>query len=525
MSERVYSGKLRIPEPRKRRRASWVPWRGLLLLVLLGVGGSVAWLTRDTQSLAALVPAQQKYNVILVDILENRSRIASSDIWESLPESVGVAELPQRLSQDLGIPSWVLNNLIGRESYLTGNDVTQFSDALYLTRMSWIGSLILRGGRLLPGVEGDYAGGLKLSKLTEAGLFFAARGRVLLVTPSRDALIRALALPQDGGLAETELAQRLSETGAEDLRGTVTLEADDPLGEAFQHLSFALRIEPSEMQLSCRGILRPVWQERIGQLVADAGPQPLVAPPDGLVMVSANFGKSLREVWHGVSAVSQMPELKHMWEKWEQAPIDEAPSLAYLATAFLGPMGPGIRVTWRGVDLNEMAPTPELVATVDTEGQELETVFASLPAVPYGMSAWESFPRYDEESGRVHVPMLGGPSLEPTFGRYGDALLLSTSRTVAEELLEQGPEDGEATLQNGNLYIRIRPFQCVEAIADVGRLLAENHLLRGHTQESFEELANRWLASAGRIEEVTAVARVESGGVSMESRLLTSGNL
>lgn len=524
MTERVYTGKLRIPEPR-RRRASWFPWRTFLLLLVAFIAAALWWFTRDSQSLAEFVPAHQKYGVILENILDNRGRIANSEIWSCLPESFGLSEIPAHLNQDMGVPRWVLNNVVGDESYLTGNDVKEFSDVLFLTKMTRIGALVVRACALLPDIQRDYAGGLRLLRAPDANVYFASRGRVFLVSRSRDALIHALTVPEDGGIDEQELAKRFSESGAEDLRGTVTLTPEDPLGQTFQHLSFALRIEPSQMQVNCRGVMRPEWQERFGQLVADAVPQPLAPPIDGMAVLSLNFQKPVRELWNDIAVAAAHPEWNALWEKWEQPNPDGIPSLANLATAILGPMGPGVRLTWLGVDVNEMLPVPLLVATFDADVTTLETAFAALPTAPLDLPSWETFPRYDAEAHYIHVPMFGGPSIEPTFGRYGDFLFVSTSRTVADDIVQQGPPSGAASAQQGNLYLCVRPPECVDAIVQVGRLLAENNLLRGYTPQSFEERASQWKAGVERVGEITALAKVENGVVSFESKVVSNGNL
>ena len=396
--------------PRRRRRRR--PRRGWLFvpLVLLALAGCALWMTRDTHPVARLTPRAQGLRVVAGDVLAKRGKVAGSTVWRGLPASLGLDVVPTRLNQDLGLPQWVLNNLIGPVCHLSGNDLAEFDDVLLVTRMSRIGCLVEKLHWLAPSVERDHAGGLNLRYLASARLYYAVRGRALAVSPSREALIRALTLRAEEACDPNVLADGAQAFGAEDLRGAVTFGEAAPgepdasalgrLGRVFSSLRFAVRVDPVEAEVRCRGTLRPEWADRLEGLLADASPRELGLPPPGLVMVSADFGKPAREVWDGVLGLFEYPTAwSGRWDNWA-APAAGADSpgaaLGRFVTHVVGPAGPGIRLSWCGMDLNEMAPMPLVAGTFDATFGGIGALLGALPPPPDDAS-WVSASRTSSE--------------------------------------------------------------------------------------------------------------------------------
>ena len=68
----------------------------------------------------------------------------------------------------------------------------------------------------------------------------------------------------------------------------------------------------------------------------------------------------------------------------------------------------------------------------------------------------------------------------------------------------------------GNLYVQADVEGCLETVVAAGRLLAENHLLRGHTPESFERLAETWQERTAKMKDVSALFSHEEGEIVAE---------
>ena len=513
---------------RAKRRRGCFPLKIVLLLLVVGVGVYAVWSTRDTCSVARLIPTHQKYSVVFRDILGNRSKIAASRVWSALPASTGAGRVPEMLAGEIGLSDWMVNNLVAADCFVSGNDLETFGDALLVTKMSRIGALLERLHWFTKRIERDPAGGLMLRRLAEADIYYAVRGRALVVSASRPAIVRALTLREEDALGEEQLGALLAEAGAEDVRGTATFSEGDPLGAFFQYARFSMRVDATQARLTCRAMLCPEWQQRAGRLLEGVTPQQLLAPPSGMLVISADLRKPLKEVWLGVGEAmadesGAVPSLlsSETWEEWERIPTDGAPPVQHVLASLLGGMGPGFRLSWTGVDLNEIVPLPEITGTFDAPAGAVEMVLESFPAPPAEAMPWDAYPRYDAETQRLHVPMEAGPSLEPTAAAYNGGMLVSTSRTVAESLLESSGRSMPIE-RAGNVYVRCTPVPIVQSGVDAARLLAEAGCLKGYTAETFEEAAAERLALVGGIEEIALLLGYEDGEVTGEFTLVCS---
>ena len=512
---RTYSGSLRSGGRRRKVGRSVRAYGGcltFLVLTFLFVGSIYFfWSTRDNHDANEFVAADQKYAFIVADVLSNRSVIAQSQVWNALPPEWGVEGIQNVLLQESGLPDWVLNNLITGDIYISGDDIDSFSDSVLVARMSRVGDLLEQMHRFSGSIEKDHAGGLDLRHLPEPDVYYAVRGRYLVASFARNALINALTISPENRMAPDVFAKTMQQSGAEHVRGLMAFHADDAWGEVFESISFALRIDANEAHLKCHATLRDMWRERFQKLVGGVQPQPLVMPPPGaMAALSANFGQSLESVWTGLGeAFGWTYFTPEQWATWKRIPDDGQAGLPQLATRVLGPLGPDIRVSLQGIDVNEMVPVPEIVVVAEAEPQAVDLTFAELAAAPPAIAPW----RLDETQRRLHLPMFGGPSIEPTAAPFEDGILFSTSRTVADALLG---EDGSAASastrplgQVGNLFVEVHPLPVVENVIAAGRLFAEIDGLKGYTPETFEEAATNWLDRAQRVESLTALAALQ----------------
>lgn len=514
---RTYSGTLN-KRPRRRKRTPGATAPIMLALFVLGFL-YLAWTTRDTYPVERLLPAKTAYHFTANKLLDNRMELAASRVWQAMPPALRAGEIQQVLSRNLGMPEWILNNLFPDTCYFAGDDLKGFSDALLLSRMSRTGCVIERIYRWLPGVTEDWAGGLYLRRVRGTDFYYAVRGRALAVSRSRDNLVRALTLLREDSVPRDVLAKEQSEYGAEHFWGSIALSPDDALGAAFESAGFVLRVEQDSALLRLRATLRPEFQQRFAEKVAAIKPGPLIAPPTGMMELSTNLAMPLRELWQFAGELSNNVEtMDGLWQKWAVAENDTAQeALPAAVTSLLGPLGPGLRLAWRGFDLNEMFPMPDIVATIDAEAELLATACSHLPPMDQAQP-WDMTLRYDAVTARLHLPLFGGPSMEPTAGAYANTLLIASSRLVAEEYLAATPAL-EPLPEQGNLYLRLRPGQCAKALMDAGALLAEAQLIRNHTPASLMETAKPWMDEAGAIDAVTLVAGLENQDVSAQVRV------
>lgn len=501
---------------RTKRRRGWL----VVLLVLLVLTAAVWWTTRDTSPMGRYVPEGQDYQVFIAGLLEHRDLIVASRLWDLLPEESEYRSVRNNLRNNFGVPDWVLNNVMRGHCFVSGRDLEQFSDPVVATRMTWIGCLAEKFHVFVPWVEGDAAGGLRLRHVPDADLYYAVRGRLLLMSPSREALVRTVTLREEEALGEAALAEALGATGGAPLAGEIGLSPADTLGEVFESVRFAVRLAPESAELALDGRLRPQWQARLAGLVNTAAEGRLMAPPPGLVAVSGNFGAPLGVVWKGLDTALG-PEINLAGLTAQLAAgaehSDLAPALELAAPLFAG-LGPKWAVSWVNVDQQAMVPMPEFVALAQGSPVALREAFTALPEPPPDAYPWATFPRYDTTAEVVRVPMPAGPALEPTLGIYGNALLLSSSRPAAEKMLAKRANQQDLQ-RRGNLYVRVLPYPCLSAVAEAGRQFADFGLIRGHTAESFEALFAPWLARAEKIRDIHVLAALSEKALMLEAAL------
>lgn len=518
MSEtpRTYAG---LGRPLSQRRApgrrlgpgAWMALGAVAVAVVYGL-----WTTRDRYPMEEFIPAEQRLQIVVSDVLNKRGKIANSRVWEALPDAGELREITDLLNSEIALPGWVVNNLIGRECHLSANRLEGLEDAIFVTRMTPVGTLLERLNLFVPGIERDRAGGLHVRRLPEAGLYYAVRGRVLVVSPSRRALIYSLTLSEEERAVPGAVAAALAAAGSEDVSGTLRLDENEGLGRVFRSLSFALQFEPDRAGAKLRGVFRPEWEERLSALLDGAEPRPLAKPVEGRLMVSVDLGLEVKELWAALGeAFENLPISRDQWAEWERMEGKGAGVL----TALLGPAGPGLRLTWQGVDLNEMIPVPKVVALAQGDEGAVRRVMEALPEPPSGPALVNPLPYFDREVGRAFVPSIGGPSMIPTVGLRDGTLLVSSGLGVADALWAGDPDLGYLP-DPGNIYVCLRPLPCVEAIVETGALLAENGLLKGHSPESFHNKAVQWMEKAATIREITLLAGLKEGQLEGEFHVL-----
>jgi hypothetical protein len=162
---------------------------------------------------------------------------------------------------------------------------------------------------------------------------------------------------------------------------------------------------------------------------------------------------------------------------------------------------------------------PELVFTLDGVSEEIQKAVAALPSLSDGPERYAGRLQYDSETRCVRLPLIGGPSMEPAAGMFGRTLLVSSSRTVAETLVKGGPRE-EKLPQPANVWIRMQPRPCLEAVVNAARLLAENDLLKDYSPETLQDLAAPWLGSASVVQEIAGFAAYDKGRITAEARLV-----
>jgi hypothetical protein len=491
------------------------------LLVLLGLLLVwTLWTTRNTYRMGELIPRDQAYRVYAGNLLDNREGIARSQVWALAPKGSAADRLRTQLTADLGMPKWVVNNLVNGGCHVSGSDVSEFKDAVLVTEMTRIGCIVEKFHRVIPGIVEDFAGGLGLRAAADGKVFYAVRGRVLLVSLSRSALVHALTLTPAEATPNAALVESMRDMSAEDVSGEIRFPEDHPIGQVLESARFAMRLSGDTVRLGFRVALRPAWREQCAGLLENVKPCELRQPPDGLLVVSANFSKPLSQVWTGIDAtLSGVVSLQDLLKNALGGLGDNAKTVMTLALPLLDQVGPGLRLCWHGIDQNEMVPMPEFAAAFDAKADALKPLLAMIPTVPVTTPPDVMKPRFDEAKGVYYLPLIGGPSMTPALGLHDHELVVSTSRDVAERLIA-APDTAENVQQPGNFYVRVRPQPTLQALLDSALQFAQFGAVRGYTPETLQKTAAPWLATAAQIDEIAALAAHENGELRVDFKLV-----
>ena len=495
-----------------RHRRSQRLRRGILIACAVALAYSF-WISRDTHPIAEFVQADRALEIVIPRANAARHRLAESRIWDGVPES-WVAGWPNAMADTRGLPEWVVGNLVGSGAIAVADDITGWTDLVVASKMTRAGCVIERALRFMPSNSGEWAGGLQIRFWKAGALHYAVRGRTLLLSPSRDALVDALTVAKDRRLPADSVRNALADAGAEDARGTYVFPEDSELGRVFSDIRFAVRLEAGEATVRFRATFRPDVAEDLAPAWGGSEPKALAPPFEAPITLSADLGTNVEETWHAVSDLIDAPWLNtEQWELWREEDPERSP--AAILTALLGSMGTGMRVAWLGTDLGEMAPTPILVGSLDGSQESVEAVLHSLPERSDEQRA-DADVYFDRQTHEVDAELMSGPSMHPRGRWYGDTLFFSTSQTEAAAFLEDGRHRTLAAPRAANVFVAVDPLSAIEEIVEVGEGLARDGLLRDFAPEEFNEQSAIWIERAATLETAHLLASVNNKHIEAE---------
>ena len=513
MSEtlRTYSA----PITGRRRSHSFARfWGRIILIGVLIIIAWGFWSTRDTYTMERFIPADQVYQAFTRDGLDTYARLAASDIWPLLPKNANPTDWLAHWTSSLGLPKWTLSNLVYGRCHLSGNELDSPSDLLFLTRMSRVGATIEKFHSFLGTIDDDPAGGLDLRRLTESNLYYAVRGRILLASPSRQALILALTLRPEDSVSAKQLENDFESLTDEDLFARINfLDTSNP-DNVLETLETSLWID--ELRLTTHAVPHATAYAPFATLLENARPQVITEPLDGWLSIAGDFGKQIHEVWADIDqALQPMSPLTALTNALDELPEDGVDGIKQMVDTLTPHLETGWQITWNGIDTEAIVPVPQLVATLDANTTALQEQLEGLP--PQEASAF-TVPRYDAQERRYHLPLFGDPEIEPIAVHYGSTLLLSTSGTLAETIRDQAPRQ-DALPKPGNLYLYLDPKPALDAILDTADLLEKNALLSNDMQTYLQENAPSWQETAGRIQWCSLLIAHENGALDAEFKI------
>jgi hypothetical protein len=484
--------------------------RRLFILLILGAIGVAGWRTRDSVPMAEVIPAKSRYRIVVRDLLEQRRVVLESSAIGAVLNTAGLDHLHDLLAIEPDFPPWVLNNVLGEQCIIYGDDSENFEDVVLVTKMYRLGPLLEQLHRFTPKVNRETLEGIALRRLSDDGPYYAVRGRNLLVAVAPQALVRALTL-DSAHVEHAELESMLPGDQGETLRGITMLDRDHALGAVFESLGFAVRVDQEALHVQSRGRLQDDWEQKAAPLVRDQAPRILLAPPSGLVEISLNVGKNGKATLAAIGDAFGISLLDgKQWINWEMTP-----GLPQSTVALFNLLGPGVRLTWLGVDPYELVPTPRLIATLDGNQEAVMGVFSAVREQAQSADIEPSLQGMVFTENAATIDMPGGSSLAPTFVIDTGRVLLSSGT----EALAHQSEVSEPLSEVGNLYVRARPGPLLNAIEELGTPYAEAHMLRGIDAATFANRLGEWRARTEAFESFEILLSIEGGIITTDLTL------
>jgi len=494
--------------------------RWILLPLAIIAMGWLAWTTRDSYPVERVIPRDQSFHLQVSDLLSTRMDIARSAIWETglVPENY--AAIPEWLGNSYGYPDWILNNLISDACYVSGTDLMGFGDLLVVTRMSRIGTLLERCHGFMDGIEGEWAGGLKLRKITGMEFYYAVRGRTLVFSPSRDAIVRALTLRESDAIDSLETAG-LDVSG--DLRGRMVFSANDPLGRYFDRSDCHLAVGPTAISFSSRSALKADWRAPLDALGLTGSPGNLSVNRQGGLAVAGNFGAPLDEVWRALDEMSgkALAEFAAGWGALDQLSAPDREALTALLSGLSGNLGTAFALRTIGFDADGMAPMPVFDLSLEPAGAMGQAMADLVSPLAPGLLPEAGKPYTAGEDGVIRFPLGWGDVVEPSAYWEGPRLHAALHPSHIAEL-RAAPGEMVPAPGNGHIYLRIRPGELADSFREGALLYAGEGMLRGHSPDSLRQSLERAEAISGRVPEIGVMLAYVNGELAVDIQIQLS---
>lgn len=480
--------------------------RNVILLILVALVAAYFWTTRDNWPMARLVPRDAAFQLCATDLLRNRKEIAASRVWELAPKDSPITEIRTTLSGNLGMPEWIVNNLVYGLGLVSGPDLDDPTEAIFVTSISRIGCILERLRVFTDLVQEDHAGGLNLRHVPSANLYYAIRGRVFVASQDRAALVRALTLREDQALSDDDFHAIHEAAKGRNLLATLRPRASDPISAQFERLDATVALKQDAVQFDCRAIPNKDFAIALGAIFNGTNVPTLQAPVQGLVELSADFGRPFPEVWSALQlAFPGDPILETIRGGIQSASEGLGDKAGMVGKAFNG-LGTGVSLTWTGIDPLEIVPAPQVIARIDAPdaaGYEVLLKIGIKDRTPRAVEA-DILPYYDETEKLAIFPVLGGPTMHPTVAMRDKRILLASSTTLMRDVIAGTVPMAEDGAQ-GHVLARIRVAPAAAAVLDAAQDLADTGYLRGFNGDTFRAFADQWKARAAQVGELTGL--------------------
>lgn len=491
------------PASTRRRRGSPM-LRLLFLIVIIGAGSWVYWITRDTVPPHALVPSDAPLTITISDPMGVKEAFASSSIWEaSAIFDTRAADVQRALAEPIPLPPWVLNHVLGHKLYGYTFDSIDPTHCVMLSKMTRVGVLLERGAiQFSDAITSDWAGGLKLRHVPEANLYYAVRGRMLVASGDRASLVRALTLRSTDTIGGAQYDANVA--GANKGGIYFRIAEDDTIPWA-RDLDTVVRIDGKTVEAVSRGRMSAEWAHRLAPLMDRSKPLPLSHFDGDALSIALNVGKGAEEVVEGFSRAYDPESDNSYWAEWARPTSSDEPwSFGHFLAEILRDCEGELSLGWSDVNPDEIMPIP--LVRLWAEGTLDVGRFNPVSDEPHA-----AVPQASEGGDSVTLPMPGGASFQPRAHLSDGGVLITNVGDGVPSTRTRG--------EPGNLRIEIDPTRVATLVQQLGQPWADQGLLAGHTRGSFDALMDEWRDRAEPFESVLLHASIEAEMIVLRTRV------
>lgn len=479
---RVYSGFGTRKQRHKRGFFKFLLKLFILSIILFFVW--FAWSTRDIYPVEQFVPTTPAFQVFSPQLMRNYQTLIESPLWELAEPSSMVLEVKKLLSDQQRVPLWIIKHLIYDFFYFSVNDLKTFEDALLIVRLSRIGCVIERLYSWTQPIEIDWAGGLNLRYLPEQKLYYARKGRVLLLSPNRETLVRSITQKGDKK-TETVLAVELMKNQEKHLAwGTLTHQQEDFQG-FFSQVRFYISLTRNQLGLKCETQINPDMETPWTILLTEVVSSPLQEPVDTLFSCSVNTGVPIK-TW--LRAFETIPKASIILPSTNPT---EIPFTEWLKS-FSPFVSNEFHIAVGSFYTDEIIPfIPKYCVIAKTNPNTCENIVQAImdPTIIVLGEKNKALP--SSNSNEYIIPLIGSSQTDLHIQCAENSLLFANNKELQDQVKEYIKNEPTPSEGNYSLILQMKPDMLITEINNAITVLTESNILQFHDPKKINDLFNK----------------------------------
>ncbi|HOV33944.1 MAG TPA: hypothetical protein PLX23_11350 [Candidatus Hydrogenedens sp.] len=484
MSEtlRVYS---EINRRRRKRKSSFIKFLlQIFLLIIILLVGWWLWLSRDLYPVEEFIPTSPNFQVFSPQLMQNHNILAQSALWTLVEPSSPAFEVKKLLLDHQKIPLWVFKHLIYDFFYFSANDLKTFEDYLLIVRLSQIGCVLEEFFSWSSMVENDWAGGLNLKYLPRQKVYYARKGRILLLSPNRETLIQSITKKETDALRSVLTTELLENQEHYLAWGTVKPPWKD-LQVFIPQISFYLAITPTQLGIKCETEINPDTETLWSILLAEIVSGPLQEPPDTLLSCSINTGVPLKTWIYNFETIPGTNDILTSINSSELSFTDWIKTFSPLVSN-------QFYIALNNFYTDEVVPfIPKYCVVAKTQPNvcenDIQTIFN--PSIIVLGEKNKAIPSSNTDE--FIVPLIGSSQVDLHVQCSNDQLIFANNKELRDSLIEQIKSGENTTEGNYSFIIQLKPDKCISEINNVILVLTESNVLRFHSLEAVNNIFNK----------------------------------